>query len=576
MRPFQEEILVKLGSKRINLIMVFLLVLQLGVIVPDVSARDTTIEITKYSVSQETISAEDQFNLDMEVKNNSDLKITGLYLKVEKLSGFSLKDMDSKRLVSASLDPGASASVSINMVYHGGGDGQIPVIFSYTKAGHSEQITEERYLLANVKDSTDDQAVGEDRPILAIQNKETLYTSAGSKFSTDIKVQNISNDSVGEVLIKASFNEDAPLSFPGEQLFYFRSLDSNETKTIYLNVLAGEKAENGTYIMKIDYQFITSGESYEAYENMYVQVAGAKAPPSLVLAPQIDEESYLVPGEDFKLLISARNQGQLKARDIVITLEGLSDNGISLSSGSNRQYIDDDLGVGTEREITYLIKAAPGMEHDSYPLIIKASYTDQTGAVYTTEQELLLRVRTQLITEDQESDDSSSQETVGNKMPQISRLEVGNIRFSGDMTVGKLVMLHCTYYNTGQVKLSNLIIKIDGDFEITDETSFIGDMEEGSSGYYYGVIKPLKPGAISGELIFSCQDLSGEPLVLVEPFTMDIAGEIATANVDDTRQSKEGFRLWHIIIPILIAGAATAGLQIQRRNHLDEEMPPDE
>ncbi len=665
----------KFNSRIMNIIIVFLLSLQLVVIVPGVSARNVMIEITEYSVSSDLIVPGDEFNLDMTVKNNSDKEITKLYLEVEDLSGFSVRGSEPKIQVSPSLVPGASDSVSIAMVYNGEGDGQIPVSFSYSKDGYTEQITEERYLSVNLEDGPDANPSEEYLPILKIENKESLYTSAGSQFEAAFNIQNTSIYPAREVLIKASFAADAPFSFPGEQMFYFRSLGSGETKTLNLTMLTDDDAVNGTYIMKLDYEFAnTSGEINTASENLYVRVADAQAPPSLEITPQVAEEAYLVPGEDFELFIMVKNQGQLSARDISISLEGLSSEAISLSSGSPSQYFDD-LEAGTERKVRYMIKAVPNLLDDSYPVILKAGYTDQTGAEYSTEQEILLKVRAaevsgeekpmivlkhyqtsplqvlagenftlymdffnnstesindikvilnitesskagnvfsivdagntfyidsigpqqteqrslQLHTDQDEKPESyqiivtmkykdpegiecTSSDMMNIMVKQLSLLEVGNIRSTGDMKPGKLVNVYCTYYNTGRTLLTNLIIKMEGDFEVTDELVYIGDMEKNSSGYYHGTIKPQKTGEITGKLIFSYQDQAGEPLVLEEPFTMNITEETAASSTADTgEQDNSGLGFWYIIIPVVVAGAATAGWQIQRKNQQNED-----
>ncbi len=561
------------GRSILSIIVLFMIAIQPVVLIPAVAAREMRIEITNYSVSSRLIAPGEQFTMDLVVKNISDEKITGLYVEVIESSGFSIKGSNQDIQVSASLDSGATASASITMVYNGSGDGQIPVSFIYTRNGYTQQITEERYLSVNVEDSNA-KPPGEYLPILQIENKNTLYTSAGSQLNTKIDIQNVSSYSGREIVITASFNQDAPLSFPGEQMFYFRSMDSGETKTLNLSMLTNESAAKGTYILRIDYQFTNNmGESWEAFENLYIQVDDTKAPPSLVLLPHLDEDAYIIPGEDFELLISTRNEGQLSARDITISLEGLSSNGISMVSGSRHQYIDE-LEAATEKQISYMITAAPAMADDSYPIILKADYSDQTGAIYSTEQELKLRVSSELVTRDKEEAQSSSADTAGSRIQQLSRLEVGSIRFTGELKYGKPISVHCTYYNTSKDMLANLIIKIEGDFEITDETVFVGDMEPDSSGYYHGTIKPVKTGEITGRLVFSYQDQSDEPLVLTEPFTINIAEQVALSSDEDTKQDDDGFGFWYLIIPILIAGAATAGLQTQRKNRLDEEEVP--
>ncbi len=551
---------------------VFIISLLLGGIVPGVSARDMVIEITKYSVSSDIIVPGEKFTLNMAVKNNSNKGISELYLEVQELSGFSLAEPGGREKVSASLAAGDSVSLSMSMVYNGGGDGQIPISFSYIKAGYPRQIGEERYLSVKLKD--DGIPPGKHLPILNIESKESLYTAAGQQIKAAIKIQNISSYPAREVLIKASFADDAPITFPGEQMFYFRSLGSGESKTINLTMLTGENAKDASYIMKLDYEFTnSSGDSWAAFENLYVRVVEASEPPALLITPQLEEEIYLFPGGDYKLLINIKNQGGLTARDISVSLEGLSSAGISLSSSSSRQYIDD-IKAGTEREISYQLKANPELLADSYPIILKAMYADQTGTVYSSEQEIVLRVGSE--EQNQEAGGPDLPELADNKF--LSRLEVGNIRFTGDLKRGNLVNMYCTYFNTGTSLLNNLIINIEGDFEAADKSVFVGDMELDGIGYYRTVIKPLKDGEINGKLIFSYQDLSGGPLILEEPFALNNSKETVAANINtgDVEQNEKGFAFWYIIITVPMAGAAIAGRQIQRKKQQDEELPVDQ
>ena len=145
----------------------------------------------------------------------------------------------------------------------------------------------------------------------------------------------------------------------------------------------------------------------------------------------------------------------------------------------------------------------------------------------------------------------------------LSRLKVGNIRFTGDMKPGKLINLYCTYYNTGKGSLSNLIIKLEGNFKAVDKTVFMGDMEQNSSGYYETAFEPQEAGEILGQLVFSYQDGSGEPLVVVEPFSLNIAEDSPAQEIDNP--ISKGISPWLVIIPIIAVAAALAVWQMQRK-----------
>ncbi len=569
--------MMKLNSKIIVFLIVFLMILQIGMFTPALQAEQGLIQIMKYSVSSDAIARGEQFNLSITVKNTSDGAISSLYLEAVESSGFAIQGSNKRIRVSAELKPGATESVSINMVYQGGGDGQIPLVFTYNKTGYERPITEERYLSVKLADGSVVQPGDRYLPVLQIKDKETLHASAGSTLEGIINLQNISTYQIQEVLVKASFAADAPFSFPNEQMFYFRSLNSGEIKTIKLNLETAANAAKGSYPLKMDYEFMNSaGESFTASENIYVRVEDPPAPPALILTLELNEDAYLVSGEDFELLIKIKNQGELEARDIVISLEGLSSDSIYVSSGSNRQYLDD-IPLGMEQEVKYIVQASPDLDEGIYPLVLRADFTDQAKKIYSDETKFTLAVKPKPASEgDGRQGSGKTGSTDIGALETLSNLEVGNIRFTGDMEPDKLVNLYCTYYNTGRAGLSNLIIKLNGDFDALDEIVFVGDMKEDSAGYFHGTIKPRKPGEISGRLIFSYQDQSGEPLVLVEPFTLRVGGETPVSeSKDESGFEGQAMSAWYIIIPVAIIGAA-AGWQTQRRKGLNQGMGEDE
>jgi len=668
-------------QRGINRVILFCLItLLVGGWIPYASAQGMDIEIENYDSSMEVINPGDEFTLNINICNNAGQDINDLMVQIERASGFSAGESNAPIPISDTLLEGESMTVPIQMFYNSGGEGQIPLIFTYFKAGEAEQLKEEQYLIVKIaEDSGELQKTGNKVPVLRIEDKETLQTGAGNKIETRLKIKNVSPYSAREVLIKATFeDEEVPFSFSGEQTYYYRSISSQSTKPIVLGIDTAASAENGTYLIKIEYQFTnSSGDVYTSFENVCIEVSGDVSPPDLIFSPKLDEEQQLLPGEEFNLSITVNNQGDLTARDIAVDLEGLSDEGINLVSGSARRYMEE-LEAGTEQNITYTIIPAPQLEDGSYPLNLKISYIDENGVEYSDQQEIFLPVSKEgVVGEDDPSiilkhyeasplqvvigeefilymdffnthctrtlrnikvelnintslDEKDSvfttvdagntfyideiqpeqieqrslhlntisdveaglyyiicsmeyEDEAGEKyknsqlmritVKQLTRFEVGDIRMAGDMQIGKPIYVYCTFYNTGSTTLRNMLIKMNGDFEVEDGAIYVGNMEQNTSDYFRGTVKPLKEGDLAGNIVFSYEDTSsGEPVVVRKAFTINIAGE-KTETIPDGQNTPHGpLNLWYMIGPVVLAGAVPVYLISRRRRKDGEEM----
>lgn len=549
----------KCSAKMLRLLIIPLIMLQIGLIAPVLQAEGPDIAIIKYSVSPDTIEEGEQFTLKVSLKNQSEQSLSQVSLELEEASGFIMTGSQASIELAQLITPGESKSFSVNMVYHGGGDGQIPLRFTYKKSTYPQLISEDKYLSVPVNRD------GEGERVIVLENKETIYTSAGNQVKARIKLQNRSSHMLQEVLVKAALESDAPFTFLAEDMFYFRSWAASETKTINLDLSSPVDAAHGTYTLLLESQFIDpDGKSGTSQESMYIKLQDQQTPPKLLLDTQSDQRGEMIPGQVFELPVKIKNQGQIAARDIAISLEGTSPSGIFLSSGSNKKYVDTIRG-GRETEIQYLLEADPDLPHDTYPLLLKATYTDQSGKSYSSELEIELEVRSETAAKEEPMQSGIGRvDSVNAREPVLGRLKVGNIRFTGDMKLGQPINLYCTYYNTGGGSLNNLIIKIEGDIKAVDKTVFMGDMEQNSSGYYETAFEPQEAGEIMAQLVFSYQDGSGEPLVLVEPFSLSIAADNLAQDIDEL-ESQTGISSWYIIFPILAVAALVAAWQVQRK-----------
>jgi hypothetical protein len=136
--------------------------------------------------------------------------------------------------------------------------------------------------------------------------------------------------------------------------------------------------------------------------------------------------------------------------------------------------------------------------------------------------------------QDDEGTEYKAAELVGIPVIQQSKLDASEISLPPEVFIGQPTPISLQYYNKGKTKLSNLMIKVDGDFQIENGEAFIGNFESGSSDYYEAMLIATKPGAADGRVIFSFEDPSGEEFTYEREFTinamempvMDMSGEM--------------------------------------------------
>lgn len=89
---------------------------------------------------------------------------------------------------------------------------------------------------------------------------------------------------------------------------------------------------------------------------------------------------------------------------------------------------------------------------------------------------------------------NNMEDVFGIPVIQPAKLEVTDVIVYEPAFVGEPVYISSEFYNMGRVKLSNLMIRVEGDFDTRESNYFVGNFDIGYSDYYEGSIIPLNPG----------------------------------------------------------------------------------
>ncbi|MDR7856979.1 hypothetical protein [Tissierella sp.] len=246
------------------------------------------------------------------------------------------------------------------------------------------------------------------------------------------------------------------------------------------------------------------------YVGIYVEKSGdsTKGKPKLIIDKYNFEPQLVRAGENFEMTLSFYNTNSSKTVNnikIFLTAEsGTSNEGANAGSSaftpvdsSNTFYIDSIPPRGrVEKKITMF----------TIPDAIAKTHTITANFEY----------------EDSDGNELKDIELIGVPVVQNSRLETGELSYYPEAMIGQPMPVSLEFYNTGKVTLYNMMVKLEGDFQTENGSSYIGNFVTGSSEYFEGMVMPSEPGELKGAVLFTYEDSTGQMQELRKEFTLNV------------------------------------------------------
>ena len=168
---------------------------------------------------------------------------------------------------------------------------------------------------------------------------------------------------------------------------------------------------------------------------------------------------------------------------------------------SNTFYIDKiKPKKHAEKEIT--LTTAPDTAPRTYTITANFEYEDANGNPYT------------------------SSEVIGIPVIQSAEIELGDLKVDKEGFVGGEMPLSLEFFNTGKSVLSNVMVKMRGNFDADTNTYFAGNVAPGSAQTYDVNITPRAKGEQKGEIVITYDDSTGRKQELVKPFVVKVEGDM--------------------------------------------------
>lgn len=232
-------------------------------------------------------------------------------------------------------------------------------------------------------------------PKLIISGGKIPVLNGGEESRIYIPIENIGAAAARNIQVIMQLDDDSP--FEMEELnttYTINRINARQSDSAAFKIKVSENAADKVYSIKLIYYYsnMSGTDIFEDSDTIKVKVQNSKNPPKLILSAVGYGDAPLVVGENNTVSLVIRNKGFLEAKDISVSLKGLSTNGFTLYKSSDSKLLPDLKG-NKVIQADYIIIPSLSMETGNYDLTLKIDYKDSSNNTYSEEVLFFLPVK---------------------------------------------------------------------------------------------------------------------------------------------------------------------------------------
>lgn len=340
---------------------------------------------------------------------------------------------------------------------------------------------------------------------IVIKNITTMpqEVKTNENFLLSFDVENEGESAIRNV--KVSIKGDEGLISMSPDVRILEEMKPGQKEKLEFMLHADDEVKTKNYNILITLEYEGKGKenhTVNQYAGVYVNGESKLITPKIIINNYNFEPKVVRAGEEFDLDLTFMNTSSSReVKNIKIFLTGIDsdekgDVVFTPVGSSNTFYIDTIKPKGTVQR-SIVMYTIPDAQPKYYNITANIEYQDEEGTEY------------------------KASELIGIPVIQQSKLDASQIELPSEVFIGEPVPLSLQYYNKGKTKLTNLMIKVEGDFFIENGEAFIGNFESGYSDYFEAMITAQKPGTTEGKVVFTFEDPSGQELTYEREFSIN-------------------------------------------------------
>lgn len=410
-------------------------------------------------------------------------------------------------------------------------------------------------------------------------NWVTPVANAGQQVNVVLPVVNMGRTRVKNVVVTPAISEDAAKwPFEIETSNYSQTIDRlpgtddggtdmERRRELTWTLRTRKDAPSGYMPISFSVTFENDDKSLTTVTlTSYVKVVGTtgisadgkSSTPRVIVTGFSTSPETVHAGDTFTLTLHMQNTSKATAvKNMVFDIQAASESTDTTyvaasflpTAGSSTVFVDK-IAAGANKDISIELEARSDLAQKPYVINVKMNYEDESVNAYENTASVSIPVR-----QEARIDTSSVEVT-----PQS--IEVGgeaNVSFS--------------LYNIGKTKLYNASVKFQAD-SVTGGDTYLGNIDPGATGsvdaYLSGAAATTDDGKV--KILITFEDESGEKTTIEKEMELYVTemmdyddGMTDDGMYDDGSQSQGGFKIWYVLIPLVIVIAVVAAFLIIRK-----------
>ncbi len=450
------------------------------------------------------------------ITNNGFINMHDVEMSLDGLEpeGISLSNgMNSKRI--SKVGAGSSSTFAFSIV--AGSDmkaGNYPITFKMKykdDSGKAYERTQQYYV--NVG------GVSGKKPTLEIKNMHEPKGTYGvnRNFTIQFDLFNLGESEAKNIKVTAVGIGEGAVVPKSSSIKDLKSLKPGERKHFSFIFAGTAAAKSQNYPVEFTVEYDNGGSAVTSFKqyagvNISNPVAedgkdGKTSKPKIIVSDYKCDPLIVMAGKEFDLHMTLMNTHKEKAVKNIKMFLTLSEETASDSvktgniftpvDSSNTFYFDSIPSKGTVQKALRLF-VVPDAQPKTYTLTVNFEYEDAAGNEYT------------------------AKELLGINVKQVTQLEIDDFALPETAELGMPVTVSFGYFNTGKVVLNNLMIKIEGDVDTPNKSTYIGNLDSGASDYFEAEFTANALGKVPVSIVITYDDPSGEPVEEKREFTINV------------------------------------------------------
>lgn len=499
------------------------------------STGSYSYSLENYISNPESLGAGSSGIIGATISNSSSADMMNVQVKLDGLSTTGITVNGSDTVKFNKILKGTKQDFRFNVLASGSlSSGNYPVKYVITyKDASGAQFTDEYTYYVSVG--------GTGTSVVEIKNmsepKGTYLVNQNFNLSFD--VMNTGKGDAPDVVVSVSEAEGAIVPKSLSKISV-GNLKSGESKKVSFTMAATEAAKSQNYSICITVEYGKGGgtETYTQYAGVNIENGDENSSkPKIIVSKYECDPVIVMAGEEFDLNMEFLNTNaskSVKNIKMYLTLfeETSSDsaktgNIFTPVNSSNTFYVDSIGPKGTVSK-TIRLYTVPTAQPKTYTLTVNFEYEDASGKEYT------------------------ATELLGINVKQPTKIELGEIYMPEMLEVGMYNNVSFEIYNTGNVTVSNLMIKLDGDIDTTTKSNYYGSFESGNTEYYDNGFSVLNEGENKVTLTISYDDPSGDHIEDVREYTITGTAPFVPEETDAETPVNEGASSGSIVGTVVV------------------------